>query len=93
LRFFGLRLLAIVMFALLWITTFGHYDVCLCLFYGFEKQTSQWPKAVKQTKANITMAKSHKPNKGKHYNGKKPQPKQRRHCDVCVSLVYGFWPL
>jgi hypothetical protein len=29
-------------------------------------------KAVKQTKANITMAKSRKTNKGKHHNGQKP---------------------
>jgi hypothetical protein len=33
---------------------------------------------VIQRKANITMAKSHKPNKGKHYNGKKLQAKQRQ---------------
>jgi hypothetical protein len=68
LPFFGLRLLAIVMFAFLWITALGHCDVCFCL----ERQTSQWPKAVNQRQANITMAKSHKPKKGKHYNDQKP---------------------
>jgi hypothetical protein len=36
-----------------------------------ERQTSQWPKAVNQRKANITMT----------------------HCNVCLCLVYGFWPL
>jgi hypothetical protein len=35
LPFFGLRLLAIVMFAFLWITAFGHCDVCLSLVYSF----------------------------------------------------------
>jgi hypothetical protein len=44
---FGLRLLAIVMFAFVWIT-------------------------VNQRKANITMAKNRKTNKGKHHNGQKP---------------------
>jgi hypothetical protein len=45
LLFFGLRLLAIAMFAFVWFTVL---------------------------QANITMAKSHKPNKGKHHNGQKP---------------------
>jgi hypothetical protein len=35
--FFGLRLLAIVMFAFLWFTAFGHCDVSLSLDYG------SWP--------------------------------------------------
>jgi hypothetical protein len=34
---FGLRLLAIVMFAFVWFTAVGHYDDCLSLVYGF------WP--------------------------------------------------
>jgi hypothetical protein len=51
------------MFACVWFTAFGHCDVCLSLVDGF------W---VNQTKANITMAKSRKPNKGKHHNGQKP---------------------
>jgi hypothetical protein len=72
LSFFGLRLLAIVMFAFLWFTAFGHCDVCLSLAYGFwPLQTSQWPKAVSQRKANITMAKSRKPKKDKHQNAQK----------------------
>jgi hypothetical protein len=37
-----------------------------------DRQTSQWPKAINQTKANITMAKSRKPKKSKHHNGQKP---------------------
>ena len=51
LPFFGLRLLAIVMFAFLWFTAFGHCDVFLLWFTAFG------------------------------------------HCDVCLSVVYGFWPL
>ena len=43
-----------------------------------ERQTSQWPRAVIQRKANITMARSRKPNKGKHYNGQKPSTKERQ---------------
>jgi hypothetical protein len=31
-----------------------------------------YPKAVNQRKANITMAKSRKPNTGKHHNDQKP---------------------
>jgi hypothetical protein len=29
--FFGLRLLAIVMLAFVWLADFGHCDACLCL--------------------------------------------------------------
>jgi hypothetical protein len=47
---------------------FGHCDACLCLACGFLPLS----KAVSQTKANITMAKSRKTNKGKHHNGQKP---------------------
>jgi Na+/melibiose symporter-like transporter len=59
LSFFGLRLLAIVMFVFLWFTAFATK----------ERQTSQWSKAVNQRKTNITMAKSRKPKKDKHHNG------------------------
>jgi hypothetical protein len=68
------------------------------MFAAKQRQASQWPKAVHQRKANITMAKSHKPNKGKHYNGKKLMFAflwftAFGHCDVCLSLDYGSWPL
>jgi hypothetical protein len=109
LPFFGLRLLAIVMFVFLWFTAF---DYQFGIFKPFflsdhgnmrepfsisnyltnsnilepsptyihddqkpktkQRQTIQWPKAVNQRKANITMAKSRKPKKGKHHNGQKP---------------------
>jgi hypothetical protein len=68
---FGLRLLAIVMLAFVWLAK--------------ERQTSQWPKDVNQRKTNITMAKSRKP--------KNVWLADFGHCDVCLSLVYGFWPL
>jgi hypothetical protein len=76
---FGLRLLAIVMLAFVWLAAFCHCNVCLCLVYGF------WPLRcllffglrllaivmfafVCFTLLAIVML-SRKPKKGKHHNG------------------------
>jgi hypothetical protein len=73
-----------MMFAFVCFTAFGHCNVCEGKHHNGQKpqakqrQASQWPKAVNQRKANITMAKSRK---------------TKNHCNVCLCLVYGFWPL
>jgi hypothetical protein len=63
---FGLRLLAIV----IKLNKGKHYNGKK--LPAKQRQASQWPKAVNQTKANIIMAKSRNPKKGKHHNGQKP---------------------
>jgi hypothetical protein len=50
-----------------------------------ERQTLQWPKAVSQTKANITMAAI--------VMFAFLWFTAFGHCDVCLSLDYGSWPL